>query len=451
MVTVWVVFEPESATQDIDRFTLFKDSSVHLNSTRNSPYSNTRARRDSSGQPVKVAHIATVDMSLRYMLLAQLKHLQALGYEVCGISAPGPEVPFIIGAGIRYLPVPMTRRMTPAADLLSLIRLYRIMRREGFTIVHTHTPKAALLGQVAARLARIPIIINTVHGFYFHERMPSFQRRFYVALEKISDLSDLVLSQNQEDIRTAIEEKIHSPSKIKHLGNGVDVDRFGRSRISSRKLRVLRSELRLPENIPVVGYAGRLVVEKGILELMEAARIIRQEIGGVKFLIIGPVDDDKPDALTPEIASQFGLGDVCVFTGRRHDMPELYGLMDVLVLPSHREGLPRSPMEASLMGIPSVVTDIRGCREVIRDGVNGRIVPLGDVQALANAILDLLCNPGKARSMGEAARRIGLAHFDERRVHAKVSLEYERLLKSKKFDVPLASLNLHDRPHPRQA
>jgi glycosyltransferase involved in cell wall biosynthesis len=387
--------------------------------------------------PIKVVHITTVDMSLHYMLLNQLQSLQKEGYEVWGISAPGPEVPVIKAAGIRYLPVTMSRRFTPFSDLASFWRLYRILKRERFTIVHTHTPKPGLLGQLAARLAGVPVVVNTIHGFYFHDHMPPLWRRFYITLEKIAAwCSDVILSQNQEDIQTAIKEGICQPEEIKYLGNGFDVERFAQTCLDERHLAQKRRELSLPSDAPVVGFVGRLVAEKGIVELLQAAQLIITQMPQARFLFIGPIDDSKPDALTPEVAAQYGVDKVCIFTGRRHDMPELYALMDVLVLPSHREGFPRAPMEASFMGVPSVVSDIRGCREVVEHGQNGWLVPLGDVRALADAILWLLKNPHEAKRMGEAGRRLARERFDERRIFDKVKAEYVRLLQGKGLPSP---------------
>lgn len=381
---------------------------------------------------IKIAHITTIDMSLRYLLLNQLRSIQQAGYEVVAISSPGSDVPSIEAAGVRHIPVPMTRNLTPLADLLSLFRLYRIMRRERFDVVHAHNPKPGLLGQLAARIAGVPIVVNTLHGFYFHDHMRPTWRRFYITMEKIAArCSDIIFSQNKDDIQTAIKEGICSPEKIKHLGNGIDVRRFDRTRLDAHLLAQKRRELGLPPIRPVVGFVGRLVTEKGILELLQAARIVVQRIPEVRFLIIGRIDREKPDALTPEVARDYGVADICVFTGMRQDMPELYALMDVFVLPSHREGFPRSPMEASAMGVPCVVTDIRGCRETVDHNLNGLLVPLGDVQALAGAVIEILTDRETARRMGEEGRRMALERFDERRVFEKVKAEYARLLQAK--------------------
>lgn len=387
--------------------------------------------------PVKVAHISTVDISLRYMLLNQMLSIRQAGYHVSGISAPGPEIAAVLQAGIPYFPADMTRSFTPLADLKALWQLYHIIRRERFTIVHTHTPKAGLLGQIAARLAGTPIVINTVHGFYFHDRMQVFWRRFYIALETLAALcSDTIFSQNQEDIQTAIREKICSPEKIKHLGNGFDIQAFEQAPVDERILQEKRRELGIDAGAPVVGFVGRLVAEKGVLELLEAGREIVKQIPNVRFLFVGPPDPDKEDAITPGIARNYGLEHACIFTGRRDDMPQMYALMNVLVLPSHREGFPRTPMEASLMRIPSVVTDVRGCREAVEHGRNGLIVPFGDIPALAQAVLAILQDRELARRLGEGGRRIALERFDERRVFQIVKDEYARLLEARGYPVP---------------
>jgi len=387
---------------------------------------------------VKVAHITTIDMALRYLLFGQLRNLKRVGYEVIGISAPGPEVPAIEAGGIRHIPVALSRRtFTPLQDMKALWRLYRIFRRERFTIVHTHNPKPGLLGQIAARMAGVPIIVNTLHGFYFHDHMQPVLRRFYITLEKIAArCSDVILSQNREDIETAIREKICPPENIKYLGNGIDVQRFDPASLPLQDVARKRLEIGLPHGARVVGFVGRLVREKGLPELFAAARIVRAKVPDVRFLFIGPVDTHKSDALSPAVAEDYGVAEICHFLGMRQDTPELYALMDVCVLPSHREGFPRAPMEASAMKVPCVVTDIRGCREAVEHGRNGLLVPLGDVQALADAIIELLTDQEKARRMGEEGRRMALERFDERLVFEKVKAEYARLLREKGLPVP---------------
>ncbi len=384
------------------------------------------------GGEVKVAHVTTIDLSLRYLLLNQLRSLQSAGYEVVGISAPGPEVGFLEAAGIRHIAAPLTRNVTPLADVRALWRLVGVMRRERFTIVHVHTAKAELLGAVAARLARVPIVIDTFRGIYYREGMQPFWRRLFLLTARIAArCSDLVLSQSRSNLEMAVREGLCSPDKIRWLGNGIDVAWFDPDAVAAEALYRRRRAMGLPVGAPVVGFVGRLVAEKGIRELLEAAGSLRRQVPGIRFLFVGPLDRDKADALTPDVAVEYGLDEACVFTGMRQEMPEMYALMDVLAFPSHRESLPRTPMEAAAMGVPCVASDIAGCREAVEDGVNGWLVPRGDARALAAKILELLQDPEAARSMGQAGRRLALERFDERLVFQRVAAEYTRLLEEK--------------------
>lgn len=386
---------------------------------------------------IRVIHVTSADISLRIGLFTQLQELRRTGYEVMGACSQGPYGEWLRESGIPLLDVSISRRITPVRDVISLWLLYRLFRRVRPTIVHTHNPKPGLLGQLAARLAGVPIVVNTLHGFYFNENSSPMQRLLYVFLEKVAaHCSDVILSQNREDINTALTRHICPREKIKYLGNGIDLSRFDPTHLDELTLNTTRAELGLAVDAPVIGFVGRLVTEKGILELLAAAQTVRQRIPSVQFLFIGPIDYEKADALRPEVASDYGLKDACVFAGQRFDMPELYALMNVFVLPSHREGFPRSPMEASAMGVPSVVTNVRGCREAVEHGRNGLVVPLGDIPALANAVIELLTDLEKARQLGIEGQRIACERFDERVLFDKIKTEYARLLQARNLPVP---------------
>ena len=400
---------------------------------------------------IKVAHVATVDLSLRFLLLNQLETLQQAGYAVAGVSATGPHVAALAERGIRHIPVTMTRSITPLADLAALWRLYRIMRRERFTIVHCHTPKAELLGQVAARLAGVPIVVDTFRGIYDRAGSGRLRRWLLVTLSRIAaSCADLVLCQSREAMAAMVREKFCEPDRMAHLGNGIDVRQFDRTRLHPSDLDAARKALGIDPARPVVGFVGRLVREKGLLDLFHAMCLVRAQLPGAQLLVIGPTDSDKPDAIAPELARTCGLDQDCVFTGLRTDMPLLYGLMDVFVLPSSREGLPRSPMEASAMGVPCVVTDIPGCREVVEHGRNGLLVPVRSPSALAGAIATLLTHTDLAERMGRAAREKAVESFDEERVFAIVEAAYARLLSEKGIAAAIGALP-SSIPHPTQS
>ena len=381
---------------------------------------------------VKIAHVTTVDASLRFQLLNQLRAVQDAGFELTTISAEGSEVPALTAVGIQHVAVAMSRKISPLGDLVSLWRLYRAMRTERFSIVHTHTPKAGLLGQLAATLAGTPIVVNTVHGFYFHENTPPLWRTFFVVLERLAALnSDIILSVNREDVHTAIHEHICPPEKIKYIGEGIDVVRFDPDQVEPARVEMKRTELRLPEGAPVIGFVGRQVREKGLLDLFAAARLVRDQVPDAHFVFIGPVDHAKADAVYPEEADAFGIADVSRFTGLRLDLPELYSLMDVFVLPSYREGFGRALIEASAMRKPTVASNIRGCREAVADGRTGFLFPVGNAVEMAERIVTLLSDQGLAARMGREGRAMVLESYDERSVNSSILHEYCRLMQQK--------------------
>lgn len=382
--------------------------------------------QESDPPPIRVVHVTTSDMGLRLLLLNQLKTIREAGYDVVTVSGSGPDVPMVEALGIPHYPVAFTRRpFAPLQDLRAFWDLWRLFRRLRPTIVHTHNPKPTLYGQLAARLAGVPIVVNTLHGYYFHEDTPRWLRSVFILTERLAArAADVVLSQNREDIRTAIGERICPADKIKHLGNGIDVERFCKGSLAPENRLSMRRELGIPADALVIGFVGRLVREKGILELFEAATALLPEVPNLRLLLVGPIDHEKPDAIKPELAEHYGLQEICAFAGMRKDMPELYSAMDVCALPSHREGLPRVPMEACAMELPCVLTDIRGCREVVDPGVNGLLVPVRDSAALSRALSSLLADGELRQTMGRNGRALALDRFDERRVFSMVLEEY---------------------------
>lgn len=179
-----------------------------------------------------------------------------------------------------------------------------------------------------------------------------------------------------------------------------------------------------------------MVRDKGLIELFKAAGIVHKKIPNVCFLIIGPADHARKDAISPDVAQKYEISSFCHFLGFRHDMPEMYSLMDVFVLPSHREGFGLVLAEASSMGIPVIATDITGCREVVEQRKNGLLISKGDIAALADAIIEILSNEEKAKKMGEEGRRMAQERYDEKRVFEKIVEEYCCLLGKRGFHFP---------------
>jgi glycosyltransferase involved in cell wall biosynthesis len=388
-----------------------------------------------SGRP-RVAHVATTDVTVRFLLLPQLRALRDAGYEVSAISAPGPWAEELRAEGIRFVPwTKATRAWDLRADLAAFRELVGILRRERFDVVHAHNPKPGIMARVAARLARTPAVLNTVHGFYAMPEDRLRRRAPVMALEwAAARCSDLELYQSEEDLEWSRRLGIARPPKARHLGNGIDVGDFDPALVPAKRVYELRRELGLPLDAPVVGTVGRMVLEKGFRELFAAAAQIRRSRPEVRFLVVGEIDVGKWDALDPAEVER-AREDVVV-AGWRTDIRDLLAAMDVFVLPSWREGMPRSAIEAAAMARPMVLTDIRGCREVIRHGVEGYLVPVRHPAELADAIDRLLGDPDERERMGRAARARALERFDERRVAASVVDATEELLRRKGYRVP---------------
>ncbi len=367
-------------------------------------------------------------MAIRFLLLDYLRHLQQQGYDVAAMSAPGPWVGEIEAAGIRHLAVDFRRQVRPWADLRALAQITRVLRRERFDLVHLHTPKSLVIGHAASRLARPTPCVATIHGFYFHDHMPPWKRRWFVRLYRQAlKRADLVFSLSAEDAETAGRERICKSGKLVLIGQGTDIERF--SPATRERLRCgARRRLGLAPDALVVGTVARLTWEKGLAELLGAAQRVVAHHREAVFLVAGP-DYVLTRAQLEGQAAQLGLGGRFRFLGVQTDMPAVYSAMDLFVLPSHREGVPLSLVEASAMALPVVATTIRGCREVVEDGVTGRLVPPRDREALASAIHALLANPGERQRLGEAARARAVERFDRRRVWAILDEHYGRLLR----------------------
>jgi glycosyltransferase involved in cell wall biosynthesis/ribosomal protein S18 acetylase RimI-like enzyme len=389
---------------------------------------------------VRVAHIASIDLTHRFLLLGQLRRLREEGFEVTAISAPGPWVDDLRSEGIRFLPWRITRAWDPMSDARSLAHLIRMLRRERFHVVHTHTPKAGVLGRVAARLSGVPCIVNTVHGFYATPEDPVAKRLPVLGLEWFAArFGDLELFQSEEDLRWARGIRLVGPSRSVLLGNGIDLGSFDPAAADPEAVTRLRREFGLEDDALVVGAVGRLVAEKGYRELFTAAHSVRRDLPSARFVVVGERDRAKSDAITEEEQEHATVTDRIVFTGWRSDIRTLLAMFDVFVLPSWREGVPRSAIEAAAMGKPLVLTDIRGCREVARDGVEGILVPPRQPVPLARAIVSLLRNEELRVRLGAAARARALARFDEARVADTVVEHYRRLLSRRGLPVPVSA------------
>ena len=355
-------------------------------------------------------HVTTVDLSLRHLLLGQLVGLREAGWRVIGMSADGPDVEVLRHHGIEHVALAhSTRAMDPVADIRAARELYGHLRRLRPDVLHTHTPKPGVYGRVVGRLARVPLVVNTVHGLWAQPEDPWPRRAVVYTLERLAAAcSDAELVQNPDDVATL--RRLRVPTrKLQLLGNGIDLDRFDPARFDDDHRATVRASWGVGADDVVIGAVGRLVREKGYPELLEAFARVRAARPTARLVIAGPHDPEKPDAIPAAELAAEGV----VILGMVDPVEQVYPGFDVYVLASHREGWPRSAMEAAAFGLSVVATDIRGCREVVDHDRTGLLVPVRSPAALADALLALVADADRRRRLGAGSRAKALSDFDD--------------------------------------
>lgn len=386
-----------------------------------------------------------MDVTASLLLTAQLKKLKEAGYEVHVTCSSGKYSSILIENGFQLKPIRFIKHVVSLGHLKSIFELYQLMRHEKYDIVHVHNVITAFLGRIAAKLARVPIVIYTLHGFYFHENMTNSVRVVNVLLERLGGrITDLILSQADEDRVTAINERIIEADKVRTIGNGVNIDRFSKASLFSPEVVAqIKQELNIPPAATVIGTVGRIVEEKGFREFFEAGIKIIKHYPEAVFLVVGDTLDSDRGKFSEQLKTMIRENKVeskFYFTGFQLETERFYPVMNVFVLPSYREGMPRTVIEAMVAARPVVASNIRGCREEIINGETGFLVPVKNSQALAKAIIELLENPEMARQMGKAGQQRAGDLFDERLVCERILIAYQKMVSDKLNKAEVQSL-----------
>jgi glycosyltransferase involved in cell wall biosynthesis len=381
-----------------------------------------RGTSETVEQRIKLLELSSTDFPFQTFLAGLLDALKRSGYDVTLACSDGPYLPGFRKAGYKVKVLSISPDLNLFHHLVSLVQVYRFIKKEKFDIVHTHTPVAGFIGRLAAALAGTPFIVNTVHGFFFHEATHPVFRRIMVALERFAGrFTHLTFSVSSEDVETAVRERICPRDRIIAIGNGVDLQKFDLS-LAEQARRRIREEFGIPQDAPVVGVMGRIVKGKGVVEFVQAMPVVLKARPDARFLIVGdalPSDNDSVKDQIIELVGSLGIQESVIFTGMRMDVPELLAAMDLFVLPSYREGLPVVVLEAMAMAKPVVSTWIRGCREVVVDGETGILVQPRDVPALADAIIRVLSDKDMAHRMGRSGRKRIEHQFELKRIVRK--------------------------------
>lgn len=389
----------------------------------------------------RILQLCAVDFSAHHFLLPLMRAQRAAGFTVDLACRDGAYVAGIRAEGFTVHTIPFERSM----NLLAHARAYRalgsVLRRERYTVVHAHTPVASLIARPCARRAGVPLVLYTAHGFYFHDAMRPAVRRAHIALERWAQrYADFLFTQSAEDCATALEERIAPPGRALAIGNGVETARFDPAQFDTAAQLALRREFGLaPTDGPLIAIIGRLVREKGYFEFLEAFAAVLKQHPGARALLIGEAlasDHDDSAAQIRARHAALGLQGKAIFTGLRRDIPALLALADIFCLPSYREGMPRSIIEAMAAGLPVVATDIRGCREEVLSGQTGLLVPPRESAPLAEALTQLVANPALRETMGAAGHARALQEYDEKIVIERQMIKLQELFNEKHLPWP---------------
>jgi glycosyltransferase involved in cell wall biosynthesis len=382
-----------------------------------------------SAQRLKHIVIGITNAQTCLTLTGRLRALREAGFRVTLIASPGKLLDEIaMREGIEAIGLQMERKIAPLSDLVSLMKLWWALMRLRPDLAEFSTPKAGLLGNMASRLAGVPVRVYMLRGLKL-ETSKGMKRTILLAAERMSArFAHVVLSNSESMRREAVALGVAPADKIHLLGdgssNGVDVARF------SPGTSEVRSRLRIPAEAPVVGFVGRLTGDKGIPELIEAFDAILQGEPEACLLLVGWFDVSE-DALSAQVRARIESHPRIVCTGFVADTAPYYRAMDVMVLPTWREGFPNVVLEAAATGIPVITTLCTGSRDSVVPEVTGLLIPPGYPEAISEAVLKLLRDPIRRRRMGEAARAWVCTHFADERVLRLAISFYRSMLKPK--------------------
>ena len=380
---------------------------------------------------MKIAIVSPDDFSVWHFRKELLVALKERGFDVYVISdlyaseTPGKYARLINNIGATHIPIKMGRFMSPVSDLRLLISLYKVFRSNKFDIVHNFTIKPNIYGSIAARIARINKVYNSVTGlgFVYSNKTSLKLRAVKPLIEKLyrlsCKLSDRVWFQNKEDLDLFVETNMIDKQKALVVrGSGVNLSEFSESSLDVDKVSRLKDKFGFASHTKFVIMAvARVIWSKGVKEFIEASERLKRDHPSIRFILVGPIEKDSPLSVSEAYLRTKEESGNFHWLGFRSDIREILALSDLVVLPSfYREGVPRVLLEAMALGKPIVTTDNVGCREVVDDAKNGYLIPVRDSRALSDAIELLLNDDIKRESFGKYSRMKVEKEFDEKKV-----------------------------------
>lgn len=378
----------------------------------------------------KILRITTVPISLKILLKGQHRYMTQNGFEVIGVASIGKELYEVQETeGIRVIGLNMTRTIAPFKDIVSLWHMYQLCKKEKPTIVHSHTPKAGIIGMLGAKLAGVPIRLHTVAGLPLMETT-GLKRILLNGVEKFTYVFATKVYPNSKGLYDFIlANQFTTENKLKIIANGssngIDTSHFSPEIITQDECTNLKGKLGiLPEDYVFI-FVGRLVGDKGINELVLAFTQLKAP--NSKLLLVGTLETEL-DPLQPEILKEIESNPNIINVGFQSDVRPYFAISNCLVFPSYREGFPNVVMQAGAMGLPCIVSDINGCNEIIIEGENGVIIPVKNVEAIKVAMFKMRNDVQWSQKLKQNSRKLIQQRYEQQVVWKELLGEYNRLI-----------------------
>ncbi|MBP7699059.1 MAG: glycosyltransferase family 4 protein [Saprospiraceae bacterium] len=384
----------------------------------------------------KLVRITTVPVSLQKLLTGQMKFMKDNGFEVIMMSADGPEISEVVTReGCPHIIIPLTRKITPLQDLKALYILIKHIRKIKPDIVHTHTPKAGLIGMLAAFLTRVPIRIHTVAGLPL-ETQRGIKRKLLIAIEKITYWCANEVWPNSKSLYNfVLEHKLTNCDKLHIIGhgstNGIDVVEYDATILNADILNEVKQKLNYSASYKYLLFVGRVVKDKGIEELVAVFKSLSAVFSNLKLIIVGPYENDL-DPISSEVEDEIKINPAIISTGYSNYVKYYMHIADIFVFPSHREGFPNVLMQAALMDCPVAASRITGNVDIIEHQLNGLLFEKGNKTELYASIERLLLDTDLTKIISSKLREKIIANFDRQVVHQLIKQRYNEFLLQKK-------------------
>ena len=377
--------------------------------------------------------ITTIPLSLEKLLSGQLRFMSDY-YEVIAVSSDKERLEqYGKSEKVAVFPIEMTRKITPIKDVLAVIKLYFYLKKNKPFIVHSHTPKAGIVGMLASKLAGVPHRLHTVAGLPLLEGK-GFKRILLDFVEKLTySCATKVYPNSQGLSKIIIENKYCFPDKLKVMAdgssNGIDTNYFNPELFSTDENLNLKKELGIKEEDFVFVFVGRLVKDKGINEMIEAFEFLQKVQKGIKLLLVGDYEQEL-DPLNAHSMESIKKNEAILTVGFQNDVRPYFAIGDVLVFPSYREGFPNVVLQAGAMGLPCIVSDINGCNEIIIEGNNGIIIPVKDSNAIYEAMKKIATDENLQFQLQKNARKMIVSRYEQKVVWEAILEEYKIIEKN---------------------